>query len=92
MEKKLVADKCSHWEQLEKLVPNKNKTHHHYYPTITITIYNKIHTFENIKELPKQLELRDPGSWREEKPNDVSPIFSSVFLLKVFDSCIKLRG
>lgn len=25
MEKKLVADKCSHWEQLEKLAPNKNK-------------------------------------------------------------------
>lgn len=73
MEKKLVADKCFHWEQLEKLASNKNKTHYHQYPIIII--YNQIHAFESIKELPKELKLRDPGFWREEMPRDVSPVF-----------------
>lgn len=38
--------------------------------TTTNSIKNKL-----TEERPRQPRLRTPGSWREEKPNDVSPIF-----------------
>ena len=43
IEKKLVADKCSHWEQLEKLASNKNKTHYHHYSPSSLSTTKFMH-------------------------------------------------
>lgn len=55
--------------------------------TTTTNINNQTHAFEDIQELPRQPELREPGSWKGEKPSDISPWFFCVFPCKAFDNC-----
>lgn len=55
--------------------------------TTTTSINNQTHAFENIKELPRQPELREPGSWKGEKSSDISPWFFCVSPWKAFDGC-----
>lgn len=54
--------------------------------TTTTNINNQTHTSEDIKELPRQPALREPGSWKGEKPSDTSPWFG-VFPCKASENC-----
>lgn len=85
---KLLADKCPHGDQLEKLAPNQNK------PRFTITTTtNWLYVSENIRGLPRQLNLRE-WSPRRREAQYIGHMFCCVFPFKDprIASCIQLSG